>query len=300
MRSKPAGALLALGALGGALLASAGVLERPPSKVVPPEAVAVVNGTPILRVDHERAVQALADAIKKDGEGAPDPDRARELSRRALDRLIEEELLIQRGIELGLPERDPQIRANLSARVIEMTAAPGAEDPAPDERALRAFFEEERDRFQSPPRRRVAVLFFSAPPGADPAKDADAKRRATEARSRALAGEPQGEAAKLADPLVVSPPDALLPIAKLREYLGDTATRALLDLKEGGVTEPIRGADGYRVVRLLEVRGGELPDFNDVRAQVLDAYRRRQQDERVRALVERRRAEADVVVAKLP
>jgi hypothetical protein len=179
-----------------------------------------------------------------------------------------------------------------------MAAAPGEGEETPDDRALERLYEEERDRFQSPPRRRVAVIFFAAPAGSDPAREAGP--RAQDAYKRLGAGEPFDDVAKSGDPLVTAPPDALLPIAKLSDYLGATAARALVDLKEGESTPPLRGADGYRILRLVEVKSGSKPDFNAVRAEVLAEYRRRRGDDRVRGMIDRRRAESEIVVAPLP
>ena len=147
-------------------------------------------------------------------------------------------------------------------------------------------------------RRRVAVLFFSAPEGAEPSREAEAKRRAFEARARLDAGETWSDVARSGDPLLVSPPDVLLPLAKLHDVLGATATRAVLALKEGETSDPLQGADGFRIVHLMEARAGETPDFKDVRGEVLAEYRRRQEDLRVRRLLEKRRAESEILVAK--
>jgi hypothetical protein len=286
-------ALLVVGALTGALLAAAGVADRQERRMVPAGAVAVVNGVSIQKTDYERAASAVIEATRKDGAGDPNVEDAK---RRALDRLIEEELLVQRGIELGLPERDPQMRVSLSARVLEMAALAGDEGP-PDEGALRAFFEEEIDRFRSSARLRVAVLFFSASAGADSSREAEAERRALAARARLDAGEPFASLEASGDPLASAPPDALLPLSKLQDYLGATATSALLGRKEGETTEALRGADGYRIVHIVELRAGARPTFEAVRGEVLAAYRKRKADDRVRDMLARRRAEAEIVIA---
>ena len=287
--------MLTLGAGLGVIAATAGILQSPGAGQLPSHAVAQVNGTHILRADYDRALASLTEAVAKhDGH----IENADALKQRTLERLIDEELLVQRGIELGLPERDPQLRAQLSSRVLEMVAAAQDEQEAVDDDTLRAFFRAEPGRFRITGRYRVDVVFFAVPAGANAEEQARVKLRALDAHASLAKGRDDVKASS--DPLLVAIPDAPLPIAKLQDYLGATATRAVLELEEGHTTEPIRGSDGYRIVRLVERIEGETPAFESVRKDVENAYRKQQEDARLRRFLERRRSAANVVVAPLP
>ena len=143
--------LLAGGMLVGAALAVFYIVRIPDTAEPSTDAVAWVNDRPISRASYENALQAVA-GDRKDGKLRAD-DRER-----VLERLIDQELLIDRAIELGLHERDPQIRNQLATAMINFLVR-RAEDEASaaDEAELRAFHEEQQFRFERSPQYRVAV-----------------------------------------------------------------------------------------------------------------------------------------------
>ena len=143
--------LLAGGMLVGAALAVFYIVRVPDTAEPTTDAVAWVNDRPISRASYENALQAVA-GDRKDGKLRAD-DRER-----VLERLIDQELLIDRAIELGLHERDPQIRNQLATAMINFLVR-RAEDEASaaDEAELRAFHEEQQFRFERSPQYRVAV-----------------------------------------------------------------------------------------------------------------------------------------------
>ena len=143
--------LLAGGMLVGAALAVFYIVRIPDTVEPGTDAVAWVHDRPISRASYENALQAVA-GDRKSGTLRED-DRER-----VLQRLIDQELLIDRAIELGLPERDPQIRNQLATAMIAFLVR-RAEDEATaaEETDLRAFYEEQRFRFERSAQYRVAV-----------------------------------------------------------------------------------------------------------------------------------------------
>jgi hypothetical protein len=143
--------LLAGGMLVGAALAVFYIVRIPETAEPTDDAVAWVNDRPISRASYESALQAVA-ADRKGGTLRED-DRDR-----VLQRLIDQELLIDRALELGLHERDPQIRNQLVTAMIDFLVR-RAEDEATavDETALRDFYEDQKFRFERSPQYRVAV-----------------------------------------------------------------------------------------------------------------------------------------------
>lgn len=298
-KRKPASGslLLGVGAATGVFIAAVGILQPKPPQSLPPYAVAVVNGTYIQRADYERTLAAVTEAMtKNDGQA----ESAELLEQRTLDRLIDEELLIQRGIELGLAERDPQLRTQMSSRVLEMIAMAQDENEVVDEKTLRSFYEKEPGRFRISGRFRVEVIFFAVPSDSTTEQEAAIKKRATDAHARLVQHEAFDVVKASGDSLLVSPPDAPLPIAKLQDYLGATATRAAVELQEGQASAPIRGSDGYRIIRLVERVEGETPAFENVRKDVENAYRKQLEDARLRRFLDRRRASAHIVTQPRP
>lgn len=104
--------LLALGALAGTLLAVFGLVHgrRNERSLLAPSLIATVNERPILRAEFERALAMFA----ADTRSAPtQADEAR-----ILQRLIEEEILVQEAVAAGLLESDRSVREALTAALL--------------------------------------------------------------------------------------------------------------------------------------------------------------------------------------
>jgi len=261
--SRRPSALLIAGAVAGISLALIGLVRRPADPTaLRPDVAARVGEAEIETEDFRRAI----DALTRDRRTPPDAAE----QRRVLERLIDEELLVQRALDLGLARMDRTVRASLvDALIASITAA--ARDAEPSRADLERFYEEEPDLFRRPGRLRVREVFVRA--GAD---EAAARQRAQAVRDRVTAGEPfEGVAASVGAGIGGVVPDAMLPPAKLREYVGPTALRAVLALEVGGVTAPIRSGGGYRVLELVERGDAFLPVFAGMEATVRAEYRRR-------------------------
>ncbi|MEM1037762.1 MAG: hypothetical protein AAGI14_13485 [Pseudomonadota bacterium] len=99
-----------------------------------------VNGHPIEEDDYQRALVAIAN----DKRNALTPED----EERVLSRLIEQELLVQRGIEIGLVDQDLRVRNAIVTSVIDHILKPSQSDPL-DEEALREWYEENQKFFRS-------------------------------------------------------------------------------------------------------------------------------------------------------
>lgn len=150
-------ALLAAGMVGGALLAIYFIVRLPEQAPPESDAVAWVNGRPIARDSYEQALRAVASDRKTGALAEGDRERV-------LERLIDQELLIDRAIELGLHERDPQIRNQLATAMIDFLVRRAEDDAASvGEDELRAFYEAERFRFERAARYRLEVQGNTVP-----------------------------------------------------------------------------------------------------------------------------------------
>lgn len=280
--------LLVLGVALGAALAAAGLTgtaSRDGS--LPAELVARVNGEGIRREDYERMLAALA------GEKRADLPAAE--AERVLDRLIDEELLVQRGIALGLASKDRRVRAEITGAMITAILA-DRDDRPPNDAELEQFYRQQRDFFTRPGRLRVRQIFFRV---ANPRSEPDALRRAAEAESRLQDGEDFAAVrALLGDRPPVDLPETPLPPNKLRDYLGPTALRTVLGLTAGERSRPVRSGTGIHLLEVVERLPDEAPELDAIRDQVLAEYRRRGGDRALRQYLDALRAEADVVIAR--
>lgn len=278
--------LLAVGACAGLALAVAGLVAPPAAPRVPAGAIAAVNGSLVRSADYERALEALA-ADRRAPLGAPE-------KRHVLDRLVDEELLVQRAFELGLARQDRRVRAELITAVIEAATGEAAQRE-PDAEEVAAFFAENRALFAIPGRARVEQVFVRASDDGDPA----ALARARDAATRMRAGEAAAVVQARVDPgaVVGGLPAAALPAAKLRELLGPTAADALAALAPGEVTDPVRGGGGYQVLRLVTREASVVPPLAEVEPAVRAEVKRHAVDAALRAYIDDLRRSASIDVA---
>jgi hypothetical protein len=272
--------LLALGAATGLATAVASLVGGTIDRPLGPDVVAVVNDTPIRLDEYLRALGAVA------------ADRRTPLDeadkRRVLDRLIDEELLLQRGLALGLAERDRSVRAPLVAATIDLLARAPAEPP---EAALRAFYDAHREYFTEPGRLRVRQVFVRV----EGRPEADARARAEDAARRLRAGEPFAAVHDaLGDDEAAPIPDALVPPEKLRDYVGDTAARAVLALDPGPPSEVVRSSMGFHVLQVVERTAPIVPPFEAIVERVRGEQRRRADEAALRAALDELRRGARV------
>ena len=276
--------LLALGAALGIALAAFGIADPGGDGEQAPEgAVALVNGQPISRESFARFSAAIAAERKQTRLDA-------DTRRRLLERMIEEELLFQRGLALGLERHEPSARRAVVAALIDSVAA-DAEGDLPDEAALRRFHQENRERFARAGRVEVDAAFV----GLAGRPEALALRRAEEIAARLRAGEPfEALEGELADEPVAPLPGGAHSFETLRQYLGPTVARAALDLEAGQVGEPVRGGDGYWVLRPRARLPGEVPTFEEVREEVRAEYLRSRADQALRDYLDELRGAGEV------
>jgi len=287
MRNRP-NILLAIGAATGIALAATGLMgsSAPGGGALPAGAVARVNGELISVDDYQRVLSAVGQD-RRDGLEVTD-------RRMVLDRLIEEELLVQRGLELGFARQDTKVRKDIVGAVIDSVVAE-YQDVQPTDAQLQTFYEEHRDFFTGPGRLRVRQIWTRA---STPAETPAALERAQQAATRLRAGEDFATVRNaLADPELAPLPDALLPAMKLADYVGPTALRTLLSLDVGAVSDPVRSSSGYHVLQLVERQEETTPPLAEIKPQVEVEFRRLAADQALRKYLDGLRARATVDVA---
>src|SRR3979490_1962350 len=128
------GAFIGLGIAGFGLFTAKGTVTH----VVPAENVALVNQRPILRTDF--IAQTETELGKPFGE-ATVAERLK-----VLDKMIREELFVQRGLELDFPGTDPDTRSALVAAVEQQVVA-DVTTHQPADAELQKYFEENRGNY---------------------------------------------------------------------------------------------------------------------------------------------------------
>ena len=281
-RASKADWLLLVGALAGLGLAAYDVATTSARDAsIPEDAVAVVNGAVISRADYERALTGLASGRRSGRLEEADPSQV-------LDRLIEEELLLQRAIEIGLAQSDHRARsAIVAAMIATIVAEADGEQETPSDDVLRRHLETHRDYFREPSRVRIRQIFFTGDAG-------DPIERARAARQRLLKGDAFDDVIRDGDLPPVPLPDTPLPIAKVLDYLGPTATRRAFSLDAGSVSNPVRSGWGVHLIEVVERSEATVRPLSEIRDEVLADYRRRAGDRRLRRYIDELRRSAKV------
>ena len=251
------GRLLAIGASLGLAAALWGALGQPGLGRPDADAIATVDGVAIARADYERALASLA-ADKRSPLTTAD-------ARRALERLIDEELLVRRGLDVGLGTSDLAVRKSLVDAMVQFASAEAA-GREPDETELRRYYAGRPELVQSEPELRVRVASF-------PSRDAAA---VAAMRAALHAGKDFDAASAASGAEAVFVPDTLLPAAKLADYAGPAVRDAAAALAPGDVAGPLDAGGVPTFVLLVERRAGTVPPFETVRELVAEEWRKRQ------------------------
>jgi hypothetical protein len=134
--------LFALGTAMGLGLAAYGLFSAAGTKIagVPAEDVALINGRHILRSDFIMQTQVET--------ALPFAKTTPAQRRKVLNEMVDEELLVQRGLEVDLAASDPDVRmAEVNGVLLQVDADVIASHP--DDKTLLAYYNAHKDRYAS-------------------------------------------------------------------------------------------------------------------------------------------------------
>ncbi len=245
-----------ISAIIGAALALAG-LFLPASLRLPGSdpAVARVNDQSITEMDLATALSDMAVFNE-----AASLDTRRE---QALNRLIDEELLYQRAVELDLPRNSGTLRRSIIIAMSDAIRAAAVREP--EEAELRALFASEPELFSGETYLQIVWLTGAA---------------SAETLQRPAA----------------HPPDRLLPATQLRGYLGENLTLAALSLAPGERSERMVIEDRAHQLTLIDRAEATSLDFEQQRETIEALWYERQQASALAAYLADLRNEAEIAI----
>jgi parvulin-like peptidyl-prolyl isomerase len=239
------GALIGLGVAGYGLFTAQGTR----SHSVPPEDIALVNQRQILRSDFMTQVQTQYTTAFAQSSA--------EQRLKTLNDMIDEELMVQRGLEIDLPNFDPDVRNALVAGV-ELEVSADALAQQPTEAELRAYYQEHKDKYASEGVMQLRDLVAKT----DASLAAQAARAvANQAVVAARSGQSLGwvierfnlaDSGRLMDAGHVDTGDIFQ--FAVRAKLDDALYNAAIALKDGEVSEPIDEPDGVHLIAMVKHR----------------------------------------------
>jgi len=239
--------LLASGALIGLAIAGYGLFTSKGSRSrgVPPEAVALVNQRLILRSDFMTQTQSEF--------SVPFAQATAEQRRKVLGDMINEELLMQRGLEMDLPSYDPEVRNALVAGVeLEVTADVLAQKPTPEH--LRAYYEQHKDKYSSEGTMRLRDLLVKTDGSVEARRElalqAVTALRKGESVDAVMKRFGLADSGRFMEAGHVNT-DNIFQFA-VRAKVSDALYNAILPLQGGQVSDPIVESDGVHLVVMVD------------------------------------------------
>ena len=264
---------LAIGALVGLVAAGYGVLRQSSGgSELPESAVASVNEILIGQDNFERSLARFT---------SPNSSASEEDKARMLQRLIDDELLVQRGVELGMTESDTEVRAAIVNSLIASITAE-ADSASPTDEQLEQYLADNSERFSYTSRLHVEAW------------ETDIESVAQEAATALRAG----EAVTTSDDIGAVPdlPPGLMSADMLRNYLGPAITAAAADMPEDSSAVFARRGR-WLVVRVVAKERAYVTELDAIRNRVLLDYRRNLADEMLEGYIDNLRQRADITVS---
>lgn len=250
---------------------------------------AIVNDGVVLESELEEQAFVIADRLRQQGLDLPPPGVLRQ---QVLERLILQEIQMQRARRAGIRVGDEQLNAALAdvaqrnglqlAQLPEALASQGIDYASYRDglrreltmqilrqrdviqrinvspRELEQYLEKQRSRPSEFNEYNLSHILIAVPQAATPQQLDEAARRARDVVERARRGE---DFAQLA--IAYSNSQTALEGGSLGWRRGTEIPTVLADLvvglKAGEVSEPLRTPTGYHIVRLNEMRGADMP-----------------------------------------
>ena len=258
--------ILGIGLIIGTLLAALAVVEK--NNITDQNWAAKIEDQVIPYERYQMQLEGLA----KD-KRSPLTNRDKEY---VLERMIEEELLIKRAIDLGMLENNPMARGTIVQQMIKNIVTEGSRTE-PQENELIDFFQGNIGFFTKANRLRVRQIYFSKDDFGD-----EVVEKAKDAFIRLNKGENFEEVALSGSKSALKIPDTLMNLSKVREYIGPSLMREAQLLKPGYSSAPNKVSGGYKIIYLVDREDATQPEYSNIRSTVLSEFLKRRDDQSLR------------------
>ena len=251
--------LLLLASIIGTLLAIYSIMDTNKNYSSLPDNVAAVVNDKLIPSERYQTVIKLIENDKRDD--LTDSDRSM-----ALERIIEEELLIQYAYQNGFLEADDLLRKSIVRSVVDSIAEQSL-SVIPNEKTLRDFYQDNLPLFIIDEQFRIVIL------SSQDSSDINAGKIIWQkSYDLPLLMKEIGSINKLE----IS--SDFISKYRLGTLIGPLLRNVVLSLKLGETSEPLETIYGYSIVTLIDKKERVIPDFSDINEIVLQEYKRRQRE----------------------
>ena len=197
-----------------------------------------------------------------------------------LERMIEEELLIKRAIDLGMLENNPMARGTIVQQMIKTIISENDRYEIPEQDLIK-FFEENIGFFTKSQRLRLQQIYFSNEEFSN-----SSQKKAREAYEMLIDGEEFSNVSNLGSKSALRIPNTLMTLSKVREYIGPSLMNLARNMEAGSFSEPVAVSGGYKIIYLFEKELIEPPSFRTIEDSVRAEYSKRMDDKSLRDYLE--------------
>ena len=267
--------LLLLASIIGTFLAIYSIVDNNKNfSSLPNDVIAIVNEK-IIPSERYRTVIQLIENDKRDD--LTEADR-----KMALDRIIEEELLVQYAYQNGFLEADDLLRKSIVRSVVDSIVEQSV-SVIPDEDELQDFYQDNLPVFTLDEQYRVVILSSQNLPDIKTAKEIwqesyDIKKLEIDIPSIRQLDISSGFISKL----------------RLGTLIGPLLRDVVLSLSIGETSKAIETIYGYTIVTLVDKKDKIIPEYSDIKEVVLQEYRRRQRENILEELLSDLKRQSDI------
>ena len=267
--------LLLLASIIGTFLAIYSIVDNNKNfSSLPNDVIAIVNDK-IIPSERYRTVIQLIENDKRDD--LTEADR-----KMALDRIIEEELLVQYAYQNGFLEADDLLRKSIVRSVVDSIVEQSV-SVIPDEDELQDFYQDNLPVFTLDEQYRVVILSSQNLPDIKTAKEIwqesyDIQKLEIDIPSIRQLDISSGFISKL----------------RLGTLIGPLLRDVVLSLSIGETSKAIETIYGYTIVTLVDKKDKIIPEYSDIKEVVLQEYRRRQRENILEELLSDLKRQSDI------
>jgi hypothetical protein len=268
------------GVVAGLTLAILGSLndKSQANQRLPPGALVMVGTSTILQADLVRALTAVSAGRRNLLTEADEQI--------ILQRLVDEELLLQRAITLGLVEAEPELRNSLVAALTrEVISRSRFEDV--DQQKLEEFYEINKQLFTQKPRYFVKAVFLENPKNVSEFEAALANGDSIDTLVNSFSGN-------------IPVPEGLLPKQKLIDYLGPQALADIDTMEIGTWSKTPDDQNAFWRIFLIDRTTETIFARDIIEQQVLTAFKNQRDDMALRDYISGLRREAQITYRSNP
>lgn len=269
--------LLLLASIIGTFLAIYSIMETNKNfSSLPDNIIATVNDK-IIPSDKYQTVINLIQNDKRDELTKADREMA-------LDRIIEEELLVQYAYKNGFLEADDLLRKSIVRSVVD-SIVEQALSVVPAEQDLLKFYEVNRQTFAIDEKYRVVILSSQNRSDIDEGKVIwQSNYDLTLLR----------QTFKRIDRLDI--PTGFISKIRLGTLIGPLLRDKVLSLEVGETSETLKTIYGYSIVTLVDKKDRVIPEFKEISEIVLQEYKRQQREEILEELLKDLKRQSDIKI----